>query len=55
MGAKAVSGFITHAVFPANAWQKFIDDGWDTLYLTDSVPETTKHLQGVLPVPAHLQ
>jgi hypothetical protein len=46
MGAEAVSGFITHAVFPDDAWKKFVGDGWHTVYLTDSIPEITKQLEG---------
>lgn len=48
-GAAAVSGFITHAVFPSDAWKNFLNDGWHTLYVTDSVPETTKKIQGQSP------
>lgn len=49
MGAEAVSGFITHAVFPDDAWKKFVGDGWHTVYLTDSIPEITKQLEGRTP------
>jgi ribose-phosphate pyrophosphokinase len=49
MGASAVSGFITHAVFPNEAWRAFVNDGWHTVYLSDSIPETTKHLQALPP------
>ena len=52
-GATGVSAFITHAVFPNAAWKNFIDDGWDSVYVTDSIPETAKDLTGnLLPCPA---
>ena len=42
-GAKKVSCFVTHAVFPKESWKTFRSDdpealGIDTFWITDSVP-----------------
>lgn len=47
-GAKAVSAYVTHAVFPNNAHMKFIegDVKFENFFITDSVPhayEIAKH------------
>ncbi len=39
-GASKVSVFVTHAVMENGAWKKFLDAGFDRVWVTDSVPET---------------
>jgi len=39
-GAKKVSVFVTHGVFPQGSWQKFEGAGFDKIFITDSIPET---------------
>ena len=50
-GAKSLSIFVTHAVFPQDTWRKFLrpDDpravgtplGWEYIWTTDSVPSVS--------------
>lgn len=37
-GARAVSAYVTHAVFPREAWRRFLDAGFENFWVTDSVP-----------------
>jgi ribose-phosphate pyrophosphokinase len=37
-GARAVSAYVTHAVFPQDAWRKFTQAGFEHFWVTDSVP-----------------
>mmetsp|Transcript_109916 Transcript_109916/g.154134 ORF Transcript_109916/g.154134 Transcript_109916/m.154134 type:complete len:365 (+) Transcript_109916:41-1135(+) len=39
-GAKKVSVFVTHGVFPLGSWKKFEGAGFEKIFITDSVPET---------------
>ena len=42
-GAKSVSAFVTHAVFPTESWKKFTDNSLlDKFYITDSIPHATE-------------
>eukprot|EP00913_Durusdinium_trenchii_P028761 g26973.t1 len=36
-GAKKVSVFVTHGVFPQGSWQKFEGGGFDRIFITDSI------------------
>jgi ribose-phosphate pyrophosphokinase len=48
-GARAVSAYVTHAVFPQEAWRKFIDAGFDRFWVTDTVPRQAERLAGRSP------
>ncbi|MGD9330515.1 MAG: ribose-phosphate diphosphokinase [Desulfobacterales bacterium] len=48
-GARAVSAYVTHAVFPQAAWRKFIDAGFEQFWVTDTVPRQTDQLAGQPP------
>jgi len=51
-GAKKVSAFVTHAVFPLESWKRFAevaDDQFQCFYITDSCPTVVKILQGKKP------
>jgi ribose-phosphate pyrophosphokinase len=37
-GARAVSAYVTHAVFPQEAWRRCLDAGFAYFWVTDSVP-----------------
>jgi ribose-phosphate pyrophosphokinase len=43
-GAAAVSGYVTHGVFPGAAWKRFRDAGFTHFWLTDSVPRVSEQL-----------
>jgi len=47
-GAKTVSAFVAHGVFPRNAWTKFAQGAdrccFEKFYLTNSIPTTIKNL-----------
>ncbi len=45
-GASKVSVFVTHAVMENGAWKKFLDAGFDRVWITDSVPETAALVDG---------
>lgn len=54
LGATKVSCFVTHAVFPNNAWKKFehIEGGEnviDKLWITDTVPAIAERVRGIAP------
>jgi ribose-phosphate pyrophosphokinase len=44
-GAQRVSCYVTHGVFPAESWKRFLDAGLDRFWVTDSCPGTAE-LQG---------
>ena len=48
-GARAVSAYVTHAVFPREAWRKFIQAGFERFWVTDSVPRLADVLAGQPP------
>lgn len=39
-GAKHVSAYVTHAVFPKRSWENFLRAGFDRFWITDSCPKT---------------
>eukprot|EP00877_Chromochloris_zofingiensis_P011837 jgi/Chrzof1/6907/Cz02g02260.t1 len=58
LGARHVSAYVTHGVFPRNSWQKFKADngegaantgGFRYFWLTDSCPQTVKVVEGRQP------
>eukprot|EP00760_Papus_ankaliazontas_P038412 PhM_4_TR9125/c0_g1_i1/m.87083 len=56
-GARAVSVFVTHGVFPNNSWERFLTSTlesqgkrpFDKFYLTDSIPTTAEAVRGKEP------
>jgi len=48
-GARVVSAYVTHAVFPQEAWRKFTHAGFDRFWVTDSVPRQADILAGQSP------
>ena len=48
-GAHAVSAYVTHAVFPQEAWRQFLQAGFHRFWVTDSVPRLAKTLAGQPP------
>lgn len=44
LGAKSVSGYATHGVFPNDSYKKLCES-LDMLYVTDSIPENVKRAQ----------
>lgn len=48
-GAAKVSVFSTHGVFPNESWKKFVDAGFEKVWITDSCPHTAKAVEGVEP------
>lgn len=48
-GAKEVSAYVTHGVFPDDSWQRFVDQGFSRFWITDSCPESACRVQGVEP------
>jgi len=56
-GAAKVSAYVTHAIFPRESWRRFVrplegsdhTPGFEYFFVTDSCPETTKHLVGQAP------
>lgn len=60
LGAKDVSAYVTHGVFPKRSWQRFVSDpstngdtpgssGFKYFWLTDSCPQTVEAVQGQKP------
>jgi ribose-phosphate pyrophosphokinase len=45
-GARAVSAYVTHAVFPKEAWRHFLEAGFERFWITDSVPLQAGRLAG---------
>ena len=50
-GAKAVSAYVTHGVFPNESWRRFTDPAADfaNFWITDSCPQTVSGCQGTKP------
>ncbi len=55
-GAKHVSAYVTHGVFPKESWRRFkhdpsegAKDGFKNFWLTDSCPQTAKAVEGKAP------
>jgi phosphoribosylpyrophosphate synthetase len=48
-GAVKVSACCTHAVFPNNAWKRFVGSLFSFFWVTNSIPTTTNILQGHSP------
>lgn len=52
-GAKCVSAYVTHAVFPGNCYARFMEGGdrvgFYKFYVTDSVPEVASKIDGYAP------
>lgn len=44
-GAKSVSVFATHGVFPREAWKRFTPELFRNVFITDSVPSTARAVQ----------
>jgi phosphoribosylpyrophosphate synthetase/non-canonical (house-cleaning) NTP pyrophosphatase len=45
MGAKKISAYVTHAVFPNKSWEKFLNCKFDKFYITNSIPEIANILE----------
>jgi ribose-phosphate pyrophosphokinase len=45
-GASQVSAFVTHGVFPGDAWQSFAGQEFASFWLTDSCPGTALKIKG---------
>jgi len=44
-GAKCVSAYVTHAVFPKESWRRFLDTTdvcFQNFWITDSIPHATE-------------
>lgn len=48
-GATAVSAFVTHAIFPNAAYEKFFDAGFKHFWITNSVPDVAAAVSGRAP------
>jgi adenine phosphoribosyltransferase len=48
-GYQEVNAYVTHAVFPNQSWKKFIASGFKRFITTDSNPEVTKQIIGIIP------
>lgn len=48
-GAKTVSIFAPHGVFPQESWKKFLDAGFEHIWITDSCPKSAEAVQGQKP------
>ena len=48
-GAAQVSAYATHGVFPEESWKKFVNAGFEKVWITDSRPFTVKAVFGVEP------
>jgi len=53
LGAKHVSAYVTHGVFPKNSFERFVSEGeggamtgFKNFWITDSCPQTAKHVGG---------
>lgn len=44
-GAKKVSAYVTHAVFPNRSYKKFLTGKFDKFYITNSIPEVASLLE----------
>jgi ribose-phosphate pyrophosphokinase len=48
-GARKISAYVTHAVFPKDSWRNFTRAGFDSFWVTDSVPRQAARLAGQPP------
>jgi len=52
-GAKSVDAYVTHAIFPKEAWKDFLPggpkSGFNVFWLADTCPEMSSKLEGVAP------
>ncbi|NNG00693.1 MAG: ribose-phosphate diphosphokinase [Desulfobacteraceae bacterium] len=48
-GARRVSAYATHGVFPGDSWNRFINAGFHKLWITDSCPRQAARLSVVAP------
>lgn len=48
-GASAVSAYATHGVFPRESWRRFLEAGFDHVWITDSCPGTAAAVAGHAP------
>jgi ribose-phosphate pyrophosphokinase len=39
-GASKVSAYATHGIFPKESWRRFLNAGFETVWITDSCPES---------------
>jgi len=46
MGAKQISAYVTHAVFPNKNYKKFFNRNFHKFYVTNSIPEISDELEG---------
>lgn len=44
-GARTISAYATHGVFPHEAWQRFTNDLFDKVWVTDSCPRTVEQIK----------
>ena len=49
MGAKKISAYVTHAVFPNKNYTKFFNGNFHKFYITNSIPEISNELEGKAP------
>ncbi len=48
-GASVVSAYATHGSFPRDAWKKFLDAGFENVWITDSCPKIAAKVAGQPP------
>ncbi|KAJ0895926.1 putative ribose-phosphate diphosphokinase [Helianthus annuus] len=48
-GAKKVSAYVTHGVFPKRSWERTTDNGLTFFWITDSCPLTVKEVKNKPP------
>lgn len=48
-GAKKISAYVTHGVFPMYSWEKFLNAGFSRFWITDSCPATIKAVKDKKP------
>lgn len=49
LGAKQVSCYVTHGVFPKMAYKRFIGGGFHEFFITNTIPEVSNRLENVSP------
>ena len=49
MGAKRISAYVTHAVFPDKNYKKFFNGNFHKFYITNSIPEISNELEDKAP------
>ena len=45
-GARSVSAYATHGCFPRDSWKKFLEAGFEKVWITDSCPKTAAKVAG---------